>query len=101
MPASLNKLPDELLKLILDHVETADQIWRDLKLEKGKVATSAGQQAGRDDVAKGRWSSTYGHGVFALAHVDKRWNALARPVLFKVRSSPLLLLLLLYPLDTL
>ncbi|GAA5847502.1 hypothetical protein JCM9279_000515 [Rhodotorula babjevae] len=76
MWASLDKLPDELLKLIIDYVEAADQSWRDLKL-----AQALPEQ--RVDVAKGQWSSWYGRGVFALAHVDKRWNALARPILFK------------------
>lgn len=96
MPASLDKLPDELLKLIIDHVDAADRSWRALGLEQGAVVPRPPEQqtegeAADDtgtDVVKGRWASWYGRGVFALAHVDKRWNELARAILFKVRSLP-------------
>ncbi|GAA5847478.1 hypothetical protein JCM9279_000501 [Rhodotorula babjevae] len=92
MPASLDKLPEELLKLILDHVDAADKSWQELGLDQGAVVAPPPEQQpdGEDDgddtctdVVKGRWTSWYGRGVFALAHVDKRWNALARAILFK------------------
>jgi len=66
MPASLNKLPDELLKLILDHVVAADKSWSERGPKHG--------ENGSDTVVagNGRWSAWYGRGIFALAHVDKR-----------------------------
>ncbi|GAA5936222.1 hypothetical protein JCM3775_006436 [Rhodotorula graminis] len=78
MPASLDKLPEELYKLILDHVEDADKSWR----ERGPEPDDDGADPDTTSV-KARWSTWYGQGVFSLAHVDKRWNALARSILFK------------------
>ncbi|GAA5912713.1 hypothetical protein JCM8208_007737 [Rhodotorula glutinis] len=72
MPATLDKLPDELLKLIIDYVEAADERWRELQIDPRRPVASSGC-----------WGPMYGRGVFALGHVNKRWNALARPILFK------------------
>jgi len=94
MPASLDSLPDELLKMIVEVVSESDQRCLDLDLRYGLLSRWEGNSVELDyetavHVAQGRWSMWYGFGVSALASVNRHLRSLAIPLLYEVRGPPL------------
>ncbi|GAA6043953.1 hypothetical protein JCM8097_004886 [Rhodosporidiobolus ruineniae] len=72
-----DRLPLELVKVIVGMVHAQDQAFRDSDFRAAPVYEPG------VDVLAGEWSSRYGRGVAALSGTSKRLRELARPLLLE------------------
>ncbi|GAA5894512.1 hypothetical protein JCM6882_004839 [Rhodosporidiobolus microsporus] len=91
-PSSLDKLPVELLKRIVELVHEQDKAFGSTSVQRADWHArtddedeDVDEELG-EDVAKGRWAFAYGRGVQALSRVNKRLRDLALPYLFETTT---------------
>ncbi|GAA5823208.1 hypothetical protein JCM11251_007524 [Rhodosporidiobolus azoricus] len=92
-PSTLNSLPVELLKRIVELVREQDESFKSCNfpsaLQDYEERDSEDEDVDEEDlpdVSNGRWPSFYGRGILALSSMNKRLREMTLPYLFKTAS---------------